>query len=94
MSDVGSHCQVAAAPDGHALLLSIPGSALTDASINTADARQAKVAKQKAGHELMALPAQLQLQAVQVIVCLEWQCLPAATTGAEMRCVTRVCQHS
>lgn len=81
LSDVGSMCQVAAASDGHALLLSIPGSAPTDASSNTAEARHgraadAKVAKQRAGHELMALPAQLQLQAVQVIVRLAWAATP------------------
>ena len=84
MSAVGSRCEVAAAPDGHALLLGMPGPVSVDASIDTAgvrhgvEATDVKTAKQKAGHELMALPAQLQLQAVQVIVHLDWQCHPAA----------------
>jgi hypothetical protein len=84
MSDIGSRCEVAAAPDGHALLLSMPGPVSGAASIDTAAARHGreatdvKTAKQKACHELMALPAQLQLQAVQVIVCLDWHRLPAA----------------
>lgn len=76
VASVGSNCQMAPAPEGHALLLGVSGGTPSHSRAHTPSPRSnmgtdakstnAKAVKQKAGQELMALPSKLQLQAVQV----------------------------
>jgi hypothetical protein len=76
LSSIGSVCQVAQAPDGHALLLSVTSTAAANASSHT-DAPHSHLApnaisaRLRASQELLALPPPLQLKAVQVMLHLD-----------------------